>query len=123
MYFKYIIQKIKYAMGYSFCTGFVVGCFPNPLSIHFEEKKYDSVPIPLLSGTICSMGVIFSPFLVFNYISSGVYFDKLYDRYDIKMERYQYNSFPSQFVVHIKEKNKIKQDRKKYKSEATILPF
>lgn len=46
-----------------FISGFCVGCFPNKLCIKFEDIKYNSLPIPLISGLICSVGLIVSPLL------------------------------------------------------------
>jgi hypothetical protein len=94
-----------------FISGFCVGCFPNKLSIKFEDK-YISLPIPLISGTVCSVGIIVSPLLIINYICSGMYFDKLIDKYNINIERYhQYDgknnkyAFPSSLILSIKSKN------------------
>lgn len=35
---KYITPKIKNVIMCSFATGFCVGCFPNKLSIRYEDK-------------------------------------------------------------------------------------
>jgi hypothetical protein len=111
--FKYIAPKIKNGIIYGFASGFLVGCFPNKLSIRFENTKYTSLPIPLISGIIGSMGILFSPLLIVNYFYGGVYFDKLIDKYDINVERYhQYDSennkyaFPSLLIININSKNK-----------------
>lgn len=94
-----------------FISGFCVGCFPNNLCIKFEDRKYNSVPIPLISGLICSVGLMVSPLLMMNYFSNSTYFDKLIDKYDINIERYhQYDgknnkyAFPSSLIVSIKSK-------------------
>jgi hypothetical protein len=94
-----------------FISGFCVGCFPNNLCIKFEDRKYNSVPIPLISGLICSVGLMASPLLIINYFSNGMYFDKLIDKYDINIERYhQYDgknnkyAFPSSLILSIKSK-------------------
>ena len=90
---------------------FFVGCFPNKLSINFENKKRIisnfSPPIPLISGIIGSIGFLFSPLLIANYFCDGVYFDKLIDKYDINVERYhQYDgnnnkyAYPSLLVIY-----------------------
>ena len=106
---KNIIIK---SVSYGFVSGFCVGCFPNKLSIKFEDKKYNSIPIPLLSGLICSFGIIFSPLLIINYFGNGMYFDKLIDKYNINIERYhQYDgknnkyAFPSLIILSITSKN------------------
>jgi hypothetical protein len=112
---NFTLQKFKngfiYAVGSGFVSGFVVGCFPNKLSIRFENKKIFSLPVPLISGLIGSTGVICSPLLVANYICNGTYFDKLVDKYDINVERYyqydlMYNkyAYPSSFIINIKRK-------------------
>ena len=94
-----------------FISGFCVGCFPNNLCVKFEDRKYNSVPIPLISGLICSVGLMVSPLLIINYFSNGLYFDKLIDKYDINIERYhQYDgknnkyAFPSSLILSIKSK-------------------
>ena len=94
-----------------FISGFCVGCFPNNLCIKFEDRKYNSVPIPLISGLICSVGLMVSPLLLINYFSNSTYFDKLIDKYDINIERYhQYDgknnkyAFPSSLILSIKSK-------------------
>ena len=111
---KYITPTIKNGFMYGFASGFCIGCFPNKLSIKFEDKQYNSVPIPLISGVICSMGFIISPLLMINYVFDGVYFDKLYDTYDVNVERHHqyYNhknkyAFPSIFTINIKTKHKL----------------
>ena len=110
---KYITPKIKNGIIYSFASGFLVGCFPNKLSIKFEDKKYNSIPIPLVTGLLSSVGFIISPLLIINYVLDGVYFDKLYDKYDINLERYyQYDNlknkyaYPSLLTINIKTKDK-----------------
>jgi hypothetical protein len=99
------------SLSYGFVSGFCVGCFPNKLSVKFDDKKYNSLPIPLISGVICSVGLIFSPLLIINYFCNGMYFDKLIDKYDIDIERYhQYDgknnkyAFPSLLILNIKTK-------------------
>jgi len=99
------------SLSYGFVSGFCVGCFPNKLSVKFDDKKYNSLPIPLISGVICSVGLIFSPLLIINYFCNGMYFDKLIDKYDIDIERYhQYDgknnkyAFPSLLILNIKSK-------------------
>ena len=94
-----------------FISGFCVGCFPNKLCIKFEDIKYNSLPVPLISGLICSVGLIVSPFVIINYFCNGVYFDKLIDKYNITLERYhQYDgrnnkyAFPSSLILSIKTK-------------------
>jgi hypothetical protein len=95
-----------------FVSGFFIGCFPNKLCINFEDKKYNSIPIPLVSGICCSVGLMVSPLLIINYSCNGMYFDKLIDKYNINLERYhQYDNennkyaFPSSLILNIKSKN------------------
>ena len=86
---------------------FVLDVFP----INFEDKKYKSLPIPLISGMICSVGLMVSPLLIINYFCNGMYFDKLIDKYNINIERYhQYDgknnkyAFPSLLILSVKSK-------------------
>jgi len=112
-----ITPIIKNGIIYGFASGFFVGCFPNKLSINFENKKYIShfsPPIPLISGIVGTMGFLFSPLLIANYFCDGVYFDKLIDKYDINVERYhQYDgknnkyAFPSLLIINIKSKDNM----------------
>ena len=95
-----------------FFSGFCCGCFRYNLYICFEDKKYKSLPIPLITGIIGSMGIIFSPLLMINYFCNGVYFDKLVDKYNISVVRHhQYDirhnkyGYPSSFTLNIKSKN------------------
>jgi len=112
---NFVTPKMKIiiitSVSYGFVSGFCVGCLPNKLSIKFDDKKYNSLPIPLISGVICSLGLIFSPLLIINYFCNGMYFDKLIDQYDIDIERYhQYDgknnkyAFPSLLILNIKTK-------------------
>ena len=107
------IKSIKY----SFFTGFCVGCFPNNLTIKFNDKKFNHVPIPIIGGTISLLGVMFSPLLIMNYFSNGTFFDKIIDnlneKYSIDVERYhQYDgknnkyAFPSLVILNINSKDK-----------------
>jgi hypothetical protein len=96
-------------ISYGFVSGFCAGCFPNKLYINFEGKKYNFLNIPLISGVMCSTGIILSPLLMINYLCDGAYFDRLVDKYDINVERYhQYDgknnkyAFPSMLIVNIK---------------------
>ena len=114
---KYITPKIKSGIIYGFVSGFFIGCFPNKVSIRIEDKKYNSLPIPLISGLIGSLGIIFSPLLMLNYFCDGVYFDKLVDKYDYNIERYhQYSgqnnkyTYPSLLIININIKYKQKTD-------------
>ena len=113
---NFVTLKIKNiiirSVSCGFISGFCVGCFPNELCIKFQDKKYNSVTIPLISGMICSVGLIVSPLLIVNYFCDGVYFDKLIDKYNINIERYhQYDgknnkyAFPSLIILCIKSKN------------------
>jgi hypothetical protein len=112
---NFVTPKMKIiiitSVSYGFVSGCCIGCFPNKLSVKFDDKKYNSLPIPLISGLICSIGLIFSPLLIINYFCNGMYFDKLIDKYDIDIERYhQYDgknnkyAFPSLLILNIKTK-------------------
>lgn len=108
---KPIMNNIIRSVSCGFISGFCVGCFPNDLCIKFEDRTYNSVPIPLISGLICSVGLMASPLLIINYFSNSMYFDKLIDKYDINIERYhQYDgknnkyAFPSSLILSIKSK-------------------
>ena len=68
-----VIPKIRKGLMYSFMSGFCVGCVPNKLYINFEDKKIN-LPIPILSGLICSIGCLMSPLLLINYCSKNTYF-------------------------------------------------
>jgi hypothetical protein len=111
MYFtlKHIIPKVHNLIISGFVSGFCVGCFPNKLDINFEGKKYNSLNIPLISGVICSTGIMLSPLLMINYFCDSTYFDRLVDKYDINVERYhQYDgknnkyAYPSMLIINIK---------------------
>jgi len=114
MYFtlKHIIPKVNNLIIYGFVSGFCVGCLPNnKLYINFEGKKYNCFNnnIPLISGVICSTGIILSPLLIINYFSNSTYFDRLVDKYNINVERYhQYDgknnkyAYPSVLIINIK---------------------
>jgi len=108
-----IKNNIIKSLSYGFVSGFCVGCIPNKLCIKFEDKIYKSPPIPLMSGLICSAGLIFSPLLIANYFCDGIYFDKLIDKYNVNIERYHQcdgknnkYAFPSLLILNIKSKNK-----------------
>ena len=119
---NFITPKIKNiiirSVSYGFMSGFSIGCcFSNTILYSFEDKykKYNSsLSMPFITGTMCSIGIIFSPLLMINYVCNGVYFDKLFDNYDINIERFhQYGGkdnnmyeFPSLLVLSIKSKNK-----------------
>lgn len=123
---NFITPKMKNilirSVSYGFVSGFSIGCcFSNTILYSFEDKykKYNSsLSMPFITGTMCSMGIIFSPLLMINYVCDGVYFDKLFDKlfdnYDINIERFhQYGGkdnnmyeFPSLLVLSIKSKNK-----------------
>ena len=113
---KHVATKIKNGIIGGFFCGFFIGCFPNKLSICFEDKNKNkriiSPPIPLISGFIGSIGIILSPLLLINYFCNSVYFDKLFDKYDINLVRYhQYNGlhkygYPSLLIINIKSKHK-----------------
>lgn len=109
--FRHLASKIKNGITYGFVTGVCIGCIPNKVLIRFEDKKYYSLYTPLISGLICSTGIILSPLLIINYVSNGKYIDKLIDKYDINIKRYhQYDgennkyAYPSLIYVNIKSK-------------------
>jgi hypothetical protein len=123
---NFITPKMKNifirSVSYGFVSGFTIGCcFSNTIIYSFENKykKYNSsLYMPFITGTMCSMGIIFSPLIMINYFCNGVYFDKVFDKlidnYDINIERFhQYGAkdndkyaFPSLLVLSIKSKNK-----------------
>lgn len=113
---NFITPKIKNRIigivSSGFVSGFCLGCFPNKLSIHFENEKYKSILIPIMSGMICSMAITFSPFLMINYLCNGTYFDILFDKYDIDIKRYHQGDgegnkygYPSSLILNVKYKN------------------
>jgi len=109
---KYIAPKIKNLIIGGFVSGFIVGCIPNELCINFKGKRYKSFQIPLISGLMCSAGIILSPLLMINYVFNCTYFDRLVDKYDINVERYhQYDgknnkyAYPSLLIINIKSKD------------------
>ena len=112
---NFVTQKINNyiikSASCGFVSGFCFGCFPNNLCIKYEDRKYNSLPIPLITGLIGSVGLIVSPLLIMNYLCNGTYFDKLIDKYDINIERYhQYDgknnkyAFPSLLILSINSK-------------------
>lgn len=111
-----IVSKIIRIVNGSFVGGFCLGCFPNNLQIRYNDKKYNNIQIPLMTGIITSMGTILSPLMIINYFCNGVYFDKMIDKYDITMKRYhQYDGkdskygYPSLLILDIKSKKKNEQ--------------
>lgn len=109
-----IFRHFGRAMAFSFASGAVVGCFPNDVTIRYENKRYDRteynrVPLPLLFGLISSTALVVSPLLVANYVCNGTYFDKWVDEYVIELNRYhQFDgnnnkyAFPSLLALHIR---------------------
>ena len=111
---RYITNKITYGLINSFSVGFCFGCFPNKIYVRFEDLKYNLIPTPIITGLIGSFAFTISPFLIINYFSNSVYFDKLIDKYDIIIKRYhqfdgQNNkyAFPSQIIIDVKNKHNI----------------
>lgn len=95
----------------SFVTGFCLGCLPNNVYINFENKRYKLLPIPLMSGMVCSFGLMVSPALILNYCFNATYFDRLIDKYNINIERFhQYDdknnkyAYPSLLLLNINKK-------------------
>jgi len=105
---KNIIPKVKKLIIYGFFTGFCVGCIPNKLTIHYKGKKYNYLNIPLITGVICTTGIILSPLLMVNYFFNGTFIDKFIDKYDIHLERYHQcdgnndkYAYPSVLIINI----------------------
>ena len=114
MYFtlKRAVPKVSNLIISGFISGYCVGCFPNKLSINFEGRKYNSIETSIMSGIICSTGIILSPLLIVNYLCNGTYVDRLVDKYDINIKRYhQYDgkndkyAYPSLLIINIKSKH------------------
>lgn len=113
--FAYIGNKIKNGMIYSYAFGFSLGFVPNDISIKFNEKKIPKIPLPLITGFIGLMSFVSCPFTIGNYLYGGVYFDKLFDKYDINVKRYHQHdgndnkyAFPSLLQIDIKlSQNKL----------------
>ena len=104
----YITSKIKNGMIYSFAFGFGAGLIPNKINIRFNDRICYNASLPLITGCVGLIGFVFSPLLISNYLFNGVYFDKLFDKYDINVARnYQYDgqddkyAFPSLLTVNI----------------------
>ena len=95
----------------SFGMGFIAGCIPNKICVHYNDKIYNRIPLPLTTGCISILGLICSPLILTNYMFDGTYIDKTFDKYDIDIERYhQYDgnnnkyAFPSRLILHINNK-------------------
>jgi hypothetical protein len=108
---NYITSKIKNGMIFSFAFGFIEGLVPNNININFNNKKYNNLPLPFISGCFGLIRFVLSPILITNYCFNGVYFDKLIDKYDINFERHhQYDgknnkyAFPSILILNIDPK-------------------
>ena len=106
--FNFIKSKITNGMFCGFAFGYCVGLLPNKIFINFNNKKYNNVPLPLISGCIGSIVFLISPLLIANYFFDGVYFDKFIDKYNFDIKRYHqydgYNNkyaFPSLLIVSI----------------------
>ncbi len=112
---KFAFETIKIGLCTSFLTGSILGMIPNNPSLKFNGKqKFNKINLPLAGGCLGVLGFIFSPFLITNYFLDGVYFDKLYDKYDIDIKRYhQYDgndnkyAFPSHIQIEINNKDKL----------------
>jgi hypothetical protein len=98
---------------YGFASGFMLGCIPNDVRIKYNNNTYRSIPFPLLTGVTSSLGIVLSPLLLISYFCNSVYFDKLYDKYDIDIQRYhQYDgnnnkyAYPSIIKIDIKNVTK-----------------
>lgn len=97
------------------CSGLIIA--PNDFNIEYKNKKsqyynfknYCVSPI-LITGFLGILIYTSTPFLIYNFITSGVYFDKLIDKYDVTINRYHqlgYNDnkyyAPSSIYIKIKE--------------------
>lgn len=112
---KLAIETIKIGLCTSFLTGCTLGMIPNRVSLKFNGKqKFYNINLPLAGGCLGVLGFVASPFLITNYFFDGVYFDKLYDKYNIDIKRYhQYDgndnkyAFPSYIQIEINNKDKL----------------
>ena len=110
---KQYIDIIKKGVCFSFMTGSCLFMVPNNLTVKINKKKITKINLPLLGGLIGVMSLVSSPFLITNYFFNGLYFDKLYDKYDIDIKRYhQFDgnenkyAFPSIIMIEINNKEK-----------------
>lgn len=97
-------------MCFSYLTGSCLCLIPNKISLQVNKKKYN-LNLPIIGGCLGVLGFLSSPFLIINYFFDGLYFDKLYDKYDIDIKRYhQYDgndnkyAYPSYIQVKINKK-------------------
>ena len=105
------MNKIKNGLIYSFGTGFCLGLLPNKINTQINGKKYNTIPLPLIFGSISLMGFILSPILLGNYFFEGTFIDKLFDKYEFSIKRYhQFDgndnkyAFPSTLIINIDKK-------------------
>ena len=108
---KLCMNGIKIGMCFSYLTGSCLCLIPNKISLQIDKKKFNNIEIPIIGGCLGVLGILSSPFLITNYLFNGIYFDKLYDKYDIDIKRYhQYDgndnkyAYPSIIQVKINKK-------------------
>ena len=103
---------VRHLLVGAFISGGSIGCcFPNKIIIRFsDDNGYQPMrlPMPLMTGVICSAALMCSPLLLLNYAFNGVYVDKWIDKHTIIIKRYhQYDgndnkyAFPSSLHVTI----------------------
>ncbi len=107
---KLYMNGIKMGMCFSYLTGSCLCLIPNKISLQVNKKNYN-LNLPIIGGCLGVLGFLSSPFLIINYFFDGLYFDKLYDKYDIDIKRYhQYDgndnkyAYPSHIQVKINKK-------------------
>ena len=113
MKMKLFINGIKVGICASYFTGSCLCLVPNKISVKVNEKKFNRINLPIIGGCLGVLGFLSSPFLITNYFFDGLFFDKLYDKYNIDIKRYhQYDgnnnkyAFPSYVIIEINKKEK-----------------
>ena len=109
---KIAFTTMKLGLCTSFLTGLTLGMIPNSVSLKINGKnKFNKINLPLVGWWLGVLGFIFSPFLITNYFFDGMYFDKLYDKYNIDIKRYhQYDgndnkyAYPSCIKIEVNKK-------------------
>lgn len=102
------ITMLKNSLISSFAFGFICGCVPNKIIVQYNNKSYNNIPIPLLSGCIGTLSYISAPLILTNYFFNGTFIDRFIDKYNIDIERYHQcdgknnkYAFPSLLVINI----------------------
>ena len=105
------INGIKLGICSSFVTGSCLCLMPNKISVKINKKKINNINLPILGGCFGVFGFLSSPILITNYFCNGLFFDKLYDKYNIDIKRYhQYDgndnkyAYPSIIIIEINKK-------------------